>query len=112
MIGEGAVIENSVIGLRCRIGRGAVVRNSVVMGADDYDSPETMARCQHTIPQGIGAGTEIDGVIVDKNCRIGANVRVVNDKKLDTSEETPEYMICDGIVVVQKGAVLSDGWKL
>jgi glucose-1-phosphate adenylyltransferase len=111
-IGEGAVIENSVIGLRCRIGKGAVVRNSVVMGADDYDSPATMARCQHSIAQGIGEGSEIDGVIVDKNCRIGRRVRVVNDQKLDSSPETREYMICDGIVVVQKGAVLPDGWKL
>ncbi len=72
LIGEGAVIENSVIGLRCRIGRGVTIRNSVVMGADDYDSPATMARSQQTIPQGIGEGSEIDGVIVDKNCRIGA----------------------------------------
>jgi glucose-1-phosphate adenylyltransferase len=111
-IGEGARIENSVIGLRCRIGRGAKIRNSVVMGADDYDSPATMARCQHTIPQGIGEGSEIDGVIVDKNCRIGARVRIVNDRGLDSSTETPQYMICDGIIVVQKGAVLPDGWKL
>lgn len=112
LIGEGAVIENSVIGLRCRIGCGAVVRNSVVMGADDYDSPATMARFNHTIAQGIGDGSQIEGVIVDKNCRIGKNVRVVNSKGLDSSAETPEYMICEGIAVVQKGAVLSDGWKL
>jgi glucose-1-phosphate adenylyltransferase len=112
VIGEGAAIENSVIGIRCRIGRGAKIRNSVVMGADEYDSPATMARSQQTVPQGIGDGSEIDGVIVDKNCRIGAGVRVVNDQGLDSSPETPEYMICDGIVVVQKGAVLPDGWKL
>ena len=32
---------------------------------------------------------------------------------LDRSPETPGYMICDGIVVVQKVAVLAlDGWKL
>jgi glucose-1-phosphate adenylyltransferase len=112
VIGEGAVIENSVIGLRCRIGPGAVIRNSVVMGSDEYDSPATMARFNHKIPQGIGEGSEIDGVIVDKNCRIGANARVVNSDGLDSSEETPECMICDSIVVVQKGAVLSNGWKL
>lgn len=112
VIGDGAIIENSVIGLRCRIGRGAVVRNSVVMGADDYDSPATMARFQHTISQGIGEGSEIDGVIVDKNCRIGAHVRVANSEGLDTSAETPEYTIRDGIVVVQKESVLPNGWKL
>ena len=112
MIEAGAVIENSVVGLRCRIGQGAVLRNAVVMGADDYDSPAVMAREGLTISQGIGAGSRLEGVIVDKNCRIGRNVRIVNERKLNDSAETPEYMICDGIVIVQKGAVLSDGWTL
>ena len=112
VIGEGAVIENSVVGLRCRIGRGAVIRNAVIMGADDYESAASMARQQQTVPQGIGEGAHIDRVIVDKNCRIGRNVRICNDRGLESSPETPEYMICDGIVVVQKEAVLPDGWKM
>ena len=61
---------------------------------------------------GIAEGTYIDGAIIDKNCRIGRNVRVCNDHKVNTSEETPEAMIADGIVVVQKGATLRDGWHL
>ncbi len=112
VIGADTVIENSVVGLRCRIGRGAVIRNAVVMGSDDYDSPAAMARQGQTIPQGIGDGTRIDRVIVDKNCRIGRNVRIDNEQGLESSPETPQYMICDGIVVVQKDAVLPDGWTL
>jgi glucose-1-phosphate adenylyltransferase len=112
VIGEGAVIDRSVIGLRCRIGRGVTIRNSVIMGADTYDSPAEMAREGITVPQGIGDGSLIEGAIVDKNCRIGKNVRVVNDGGHDTSPETPEYMISDGIVVVQKDVTLGDGWKL
>ena len=41
MIEPGAVIENSVIGLRCRIGRNVVIRNTVLMGADYYEAPTT-----------------------------------------------------------------------
>ncbi len=112
VIEDGTVIDRSVIGLRCRIGRGVTIRNSIIMGADDYDSPAVLAQQGITVPQGIGDGSFIDGAIIDKNCRIGKNVRVVNDQKLETSEETPEYMISDGIVVVQKGVTLADGWKM
>jgi len=82
------------------------------MGADTYDSPAEMAREGITVPQGIGDGSLIEGAIIDKNCRIGKNVRVVNDGGHDSSPETPEYMISDGIVVVQKDVTLGDGWKL
>ncbi len=61
---------------------------------------------------GIGEGTTIEGAIIDKNCRIGRQVRIANDAGLETSPETPEAMIADGIIVVQKGAALADGWKL
>jgi glucose-1-phosphate adenylyltransferase len=112
-IEEGATIENSVIGLRCRIGRNVTIRNSILMGADFYDSDAGHAASQAngSPPLGIGAGTVIEGAIIDKNCRIGAGVRIANDQHLVTSAETPEAMVADGIIIVQKEAVLPDGWK-
>ena len=112
-IEEGATIENSVVGLRCRIGRNVTIRNSILMGADFYDSDASHAASQAhgSPPLGIGAGTVIEGAIIDKNCRIGANVRIANDRHLDTSPETPEAMVADGIIIVQKEAVLPDGWQ-
>jgi len=114
VIEAGAVIENSVVGLRCRIGKNVVIRNSIVMGADEYESPSQMKfdQSEGHATIGIGEGTFIDGAIVDKNCHIGKNVRIVNEQKLDSSPETEEAMICDGIVMVQKGARLDDGWTL
>ena len=113
-IEEGTTIENSVIGLRCRIGRGVTIRNSILMGNDEYESGEEAAQAAAAgqPPQGIGAGTVIEGAIIDKNCRIGRNVRIANDQGLETSEETPEAMIRDGIACIQKGAVLGDGWRM
>ncbi|HEV3417426.1 MAG TPA: glucose-1-phosphate adenylyltransferase [Pirellulales bacterium] len=111
VIEAGATIEQSVIGLRCRIGRNVTIRDSVIMGADYYESATEMAREGQTIPMGIAEGTTIEGAIIDKNCRIGRNVRIANDRGVESSPETPESMICDGIVVVQKGAALNEGWK-
>ncbi len=111
-IEAGATIENSVVGLRCRIGRNVQIRNSVLMGADFYDTPAEAQACtaQGEPPLGIGENSIIEGAIIDKNCRIGRNVRVANDRGLQTTEENGPAMIADGIVVVQKGAILPDNW--
>ncbi|MBN2024458.1 MAG: glucose-1-phosphate adenylyltransferase [Pirellulales bacterium] len=114
VIEEGALIENSVIGLRCRIGPDVLIRNSILMGNDFYEatgsSPQGAAGdCP---PLGIGARTRIEGAIIDKNCRIGRGVQIVNHRGVETSEETPEGMIRDGIVVIHKDAVVPDGWTL
>jgi glucose-1-phosphate adenylyltransferase len=113
-IEDGAVIENSVIGLRCQIGRNAVIRNSIIMGADWYQTEAEIAAeaaAEHPA-MGIGDNTVIEGAIVDKNCRIGSDVRVANDTGEWDSSETPEAMIRDGVLVVTRGAVLPDGWEL
>jgi glucose-1-phosphate adenylyltransferase len=109
VIEPGAVIENSVIGLRTHIRRNAVIRNSVLFGNDEY---ETLPAGSSLVPLGIGANTVIDGAIIEKNTRIGANVRVINERKIDCGDETPECMIVDGVAVIQRAITLPDGWKL
>jgi glucose-1-phosphate adenylyltransferase len=113
-IAPGAVIENSVIGVRCRIGRDVVIRDSVVMGADFYETPADIAASEDNghPPLGIGEGSHIEGAIVDKNCRIGRQVRVVNERGIENTEETPHGMIRDGVVVLAKGTPLPDGWRM
>ncbi len=114
IIEQGAVIENSVIGVRCRIGPNVTIRNSIVMGNDFYETTENISahRANGNPPLGVGRGTHIEGAIVDKNCRIGCNVRVVNEKGVDSTEETAFGCIRDGIVVLAKGTSLPNGWKL
>jgi len=111
-IDSGAVIENSVIGLRCRIGRGVTIRDSILMGADEFQTPDEIEadRRAGRPSVGIGEGSVIEGAIIDKNCRIGRNVRVTNDRRLLASTEESAAMVVDGVVVVQKDAVLFDGW--
>ena len=98
VIEPGTTIESSVIGLRTHIRRNATIRNSVLFGNDEYET----AGENGLVPLGIGPDTVIDGAIVEKNCRVGAGVRIVNDQRTDSSPETPEAMIVDGILVVQR----------
>ena len=111
IIGAGAVIENSLIGLRTRVGRNAVIRNSVLMGADIL---QTRAELRADIergrsPIGVAEGAVIEGAIVDKNCRIGANVHVgPPGGSEDIMDGTVLYR--DGVVCVPKGTVLPTGW--
>ena len=77
------MIENSVIGLRCRIGRDVTIRNSIMMGADFYETPPKPPADGRRPAAAWASATapSIDGAIVDKNCRIGRNVRIVNDQR-------------------------------
>jgi glucose-1-phosphate adenylyltransferase len=108
IIEPGARIENSVIGLRCRIGRDVTIRNSILMGADFYESPGETSADQP--PIGIGHGSVIEGAIVDKNCRIGPRVRIINDAHLEDAVCGEQCAIRDGILVVSKEAVLPADW--
>lgn len=107
VIGEGAVIENSIIGLRSVVGANCVIRNSIIMGNDFYESP--IAGRQ---PLMIGENCYIENAIVDKNCRIGRNVRIVNTEGLKEAPETDYCMIRDGVTVIPKDTVLPDNWAL
>lgn len=113
IIEPGTRIENSVIGLRCRIGRDVTIRNSIVMGADYYETPESLRAIDDTDkpPIGIGAGSRIQGAIVDKNCRIGVGAQVVNHDKTVEGSVGDLCAIHDGILVVEKNASLPDGWQ-
>jgi glucose-1-phosphate adenylyltransferase len=114
VIGSGARIENSVIGVRCVIGEGATIRNTLIMGNDEFERDSERSR--HTTagrpPLGIGANCYIDGAIIDKNVRIGKNVRIVNEHNVENRGEDEPCIIRDGVPVVVKEAVIGDGWKL
>ena len=114
IIEEGAVVENCVIGLRCRIGKNVVIRNSIIMGADFYQTSSEFDHDSHngTPPLGIGEGSHVEKAIIDKNCRIGRRVRIVNDGNVQDSDETPCGMIRDGVIVIPKNAVLPDDWSM
>ena len=107
------MIENSVIGLRCKIGKNVTIANSILMGSDEYQSEDDIqADSNAGIPKiGVGDGSLLDGVIVDKNCRIGNGVHVRGGDVLKVPEN-PAVVIQDGVIVIPKGTILPDGWQL
>jgi len=118
VIAEGSIInasriEHSVVGIRARIGYGTTVVSSYIMGNDFYETIEVMEEnVSKGIPRiGIGERCYIKDAIIDKNCRIGNDVRINGGKHLENTEH-PLYSVKDGIVVVKKGAILHDGFVI
>jgi glucose-1-phosphate adenylyltransferase len=106
----GAEVERAVIGIRSRVGKGAVIRDSLVLGADYYETLEEIERttARGLPPIGIGSGSVIQKAIVDKNARIGCDVKILNEAG-DQERDGDGYFIRDGIVVVPKNGVVPDG---
>jgi len=106
---DDVTVKNCVIGVRSIINKGVKIENSVVIGADFYETDEAkIVNTEKKIPNiGIGENTIIKNAILDKNCRIGKNVRIVNEQGILNKEEE-DYAIVDGIVVIVKNGVIPD----
>jgi glucose-1-phosphate adenylyltransferase len=118
IIAEGSIIlasriENSVIGIRTRIGHGTTVVSSYLMGGDYF---ETIDEMNHAVARGIpkigiGERCYIKNTIIDKNCRIGNDVRINGGHHLPNTDHSL-YTVKDGIVVIKKGAIIPDGFVI
>lgn len=112
-IGEGTVIENSIIGLRTVIGKNVHIKDSIIMGADYFAGGVEAGPDSTGVELGIGDGSKIVGAIVDKNCRIGSNVTVeTSNDAPDTDLLHPQFVVRDGVPIVVKGAVIENDWTL
>jgi len=110
VIKPGARIEHSVIGVRSRIGANVVIKDSVVIGADRFETEgERQEYERKKVPHlGVGDGSIIERAILDKDARVGRNVRIQNRGNVQ-SEDGSNYVIRDGIVVIPRGTLIADG---
>ena len=104
-------IEHSVIGIRSRIGKGSTVLNTYMMGSDYYETLEEIQDRDIKILMGIGERCFINNTIIDKNCRIGDDVKINGGSHLEDCE-TEDYSIKEGIVVIKKNAVIPSGFTI
>jgi glucose-1-phosphate adenylyltransferase len=118
IVAEGSIIhassiQGSVVGVRSRIGQETKIVDSYIMGNDYFETLEQLlANEEKGIPAvGIGNGGHIEHAIIDKNCRIGDNVRIIGGNKLENTEHEL-YTVKDEIVVVKKNAVVPDGFTI
>ena len=113
-IGNGCKIERSVIGVRCVIGDNVTIRDAIVMGADCYETDHDLAEngAVGRPSMGIGAGSTIQNAIIDKDCRIGKNVRIESADTIADIDVTDDCCVRDGIAMVTKDATIPDGWDM
>tara|TARA_R110002050_G_scaffold54303_4_gene122924 strand:+ start:3118 stop:4383 length:1266 start_codon:yes stop_codon:yes gene_type:complete len=116
VIAEGCIIsaakiEQSVIGIRSRIGKESTVIKTYMMGSDYYETLQEIQDKQIKILMGIGERCFIKNAILDKNCRIGDDVRINGGSHLEDTE-TETYAIKEGIVVIKNGAVIPNGFVI
>ena len=104
-------IEHSVIGVRSRIGYGSTVVSCYIMGSDFYETIDDINDNQSKgyPPIGIGKRCYLRNCIIDKNCRIGDDVRLNGGSHLE-NKDTELFTIKDGVIVTKKGAVIPDGF--
>jgi glucose-1-phosphate adenylyltransferase len=114
LIAEGSYVDHStitqsIVGIRTRIGRGCTIHRSVLLGADFYENDEDAPTFEGDGPDlGIGAGSVLDRVIVDKNARIGEGVRLMNEAGVQNADGDG-YRIRNGIIIVPKWGVVPAG---
>ena len=104
-------IDRAVIGIRSRIGKNSLISNTYMMGNDSYESLEEVENKKIDIMMGIGDRCYIHNCIVDKNCRIGDDVRINGGTHIK-DVETDNYMVKDGIVVIKKDATIANGTNI
>jgi glucose-1-phosphate adenylyltransferase len=115
IVSEGAIVlsadlRHSVIGLRFRVDSGSSVEDTVAMGCDFYETIDEIEEdiAKGTPHLGVGRNCEIKKAILDKNVRIGDNVKIINKDGLE-NHDGPNYCIRDGIVIINKNTVIPSG---
>jgi glucose-1-phosphate adenylyltransferase len=106
---SGALIWNSIVGIRSRVGSGTEIRESMVMGADFFEDTAMLNENRRLGRPDVGIGNycTIRRAILDKNVRIGNNVQIIN-RNNEQNFETDQYVVCDGIVIIPKNTVIPD----
>jgi glucose-1-phosphate adenylyltransferase len=99
-------VNGSIVGIRSVLGEGTQLVDSLLMGADYYEN-----EAEEVVPIGIGAGSKIKGALIDKNARVGRDVKIANLQG-HRDFDGDNYFIREGIVIIPKNAVLEDGSEI
>ncbi len=106
-----AYIVNSIVGVRTIIESGASLDGVYCMGASYYETEyERAENAKKGIPNiGIGKGTIIRRAIIDQNVRIGDGCRIGIDDIPRPEGDFDMYSVHDGIIVINKNAIIKSG---
>ena len=114
IVADGCIVTRTqlnrcIIGIRSIIRGGSQLENVYMMGADHYEDLNQMAENEsHNFPNiGIGKDCYIRNAIIDRNVRIGNNVRLSPEGKPNGFQQGPIH-VKDGIIVIEKDGVIPD----
>ena len=107
---DDADLERAVIGVRSVIRSGNKFNNVVMMGADYFENDQQRKENAKLGRPNVGVGQNcyIENAIIDKNARIGNNVRLSPAGKPDMFEQG-DVIVRDGVLIVQKNGLVPDG---
>ena len=118
IVADGSILSDAnfyrcVVGVRSVIRSGCSLENVVMMGQDYLESAENLQnnRKQNIPDIGIGKNCHIKYSIIDKNARIGDNVRLSPEGKPDSFKQG-DIVIRDGVLIVLKGGIVPDNTEI
>lgn len=86
------------------------MEDALIMGADYYETLEECELLPGCMPMGLGRNTHVRRCIIDKNARLGKDVKLINqDNVQEANREDEGFVIKDGITVVVKDGIIPDG---
>ena len=105
---DNSEINDSIIGVRSVVQKGCKLDGVVLMGADFMETDhELKENDKNGLPRvGIGKNSIIEKAIIDKNARIGENVKMKVAGRVKEKTEK-NYSIKEGILIVPKDAVIA-----
>jgi glucose-1-phosphate adenylyltransferase len=105
-----ATLKRCVIGVRSFVGEGSSLEDVVMMGQDYYESTEEQNnRSEGPVPHlGVGRNCHIKKAIIDKDARIGDDVRLSPDGKPDMFTQG-DVVVRDGVLIVTKKGIVPNG---
>ncbi|XP_078170221.1 glucose-1-phosphate adenylyltransferase large subunit 1, chloroplastic/amyloplastic-like [Carex rostrata] len=117
IISHGCILDNcsivhSVIGVQSRISANVRMKDTVMFGADLYETDDERASLvrEGKVPVGIGENSVISNCIIDKNARIGRNVKITNSEGIqEANRKSDGFYIRDGLIIIPKRSTIVDG---
>ena len=105
-----ARLKECMLGIRSIVGADTDMQRVVMMGADYYESLQSIAKHQEEGEPSVGIGprTRVVNAIIDKNARIGSDCVISPDGK-PNEMDSELFHVRDGIIVIPKNAVIPDG---
>jgi glucose-1-phosphate adenylyltransferase len=76
-----------------------------MMGIDYYQTLTELQTRPHIELLGVGENCLIKRTIIDKNAKIGDNCKIIGHNSLEDTENEA-YSIKQGIIIINKGAVI------